>query len=128
MTQLALLLNAGLSNMEHLLHRHSASTDPMEKGDLAEMLARSFRYLLGLSHARINVALDRYYPPALRLWLHQSARAGAAPRSRPSGGVFVKIAVRVEELKGRIKLAFPASYPQAAMLTVMVGSITTVGS
>jgi hypothetical protein len=28
----------------------------------------------------------------------------------------VKVAERVEELKGKIKLAFPASYPQAAML------------
>lgn len=41
--------------------------------------------------------------------------------------MFVKVAVRVEELKGRIKLAFPASYPQAAMLAMMTGAITTGG-
>ena len=40
---------------------------------------------------------------------------------------FVKVAVRVEELNGRIKLAFPASYPQAAMLVAMTGTITTRG-
>ena len=40
---------------------------------------------------------------------------------------FVKIAVRVEELKGRVKLAFSASYPQAAMLAAMTGAITTRG-
>jgi hypothetical protein len=39
----------------------------------------------------------------------------------------VKIAVRVEELKGRIKLAFPASYPHAAMLGIMTGAVTTRG-
>ena len=76
-----------------------------------------------------------------RLFLHQGAywllhtlRLAAPKRSRWRGAtfetirrVFVKIAVRVEELKSRIKLAFPASYPQAAMLTVMNGSITTGG-
>ena len=41
--------------------------------------------------------------------------------------MFIKVAVRVEELKGKIKLAFPASYPQAAMLAVMTGAITTRG-
>ena len=67
-------------------------------------------------------------------WLLHSLRRAAPKRSRWRGAtfetirrVFVKIAVRVEELKGCIKLAFPASYPQAAMLTVMVGSITTRG-
>ena len=39
----------------------------------------------------------------------------------------MKIAVRVEELKGKIKLAFPASYPQASMLVAMTGAITTRG-
>lgn len=67
-------------------------------------------------------------------WLLHSLRQAAPKRSRWRGAtfetirrVFVKVAVRVEELKGRIKLAFPASYPQATMLTVMVGSITTGG-
>lgn len=61
-------------------------------------------------------------------------RQAAPKRSRWRGAtfetirrVFVKLAVRVEELKGRIKLAFPASYPQAAMLAMMTGAITTGG-
>jgi hypothetical protein len=38
---------------------------------------------------------------------------------------FVKVAVRVEDMKSRVKLAFPASYPHAAMLIALMGSITT---
>jgi hypothetical protein len=67
-------------------------------------------------------------------WLLHSLRRAAPKRSRWRGATFetirrtfVKIAVRVEELKGRIKLAFPASYAQAAMLVVMTGAITTRG-
>ena len=61
-------------------------------------------------------------------WLLHSLRRAAPKRSRWRGATFetirrtfVKIAVRVEELKGKIKLAFPASYPQAAMLAAMNG-------
>jgi hypothetical protein len=39
----------------------------------------------------------------------------------------LKIAVRVEELEGRIKLAFPTSYHAAPMLVAMTGAITTRG-
>ena len=67
-------------------------------------------------------------------WLLHSLRRAAPKRSRWRGATFetirrtfVKIAVRVEELKGRIKLAFPASYPQAPMLAAMTGAITTRG-
>jgi Transposase DDE domain group 1 len=67
-------------------------------------------------------------------WLLHSLRRAAPKRSRWRGATFetirrtfVKIAVRVEELKGKIKLAFPASYPQAAMLAAMTGAITTRG-
>ena len=67
-------------------------------------------------------------------WLLHSLRRAAPKRSRWREATFetirrtfVKIAVRVEELKGRIKLAFPASYPQAAMLAAMTGAITTRG-
>jgi hypothetical protein len=67
-------------------------------------------------------------------WLLHSLRRAAFKRSRWRGATFetirrtfVKIAVRVEELKGKIKLAFPVSYPQAAMLTAMTGAITTRG-
>ncbi|MEZ5850289.1 MAG: IS1380 family transposase [Hyphomicrobiaceae bacterium] len=67
-------------------------------------------------------------------WLLHSLRQAAPKRSRWRGAtfetirrVFVKVAVRVQELKGKIKLAFPASYPQAAMLAMMTGAITTGG-
>jgi hypothetical protein len=67
-------------------------------------------------------------------WLLHSLRQAAPKRSRWRGATFetlrrtfVKIAVRVQELKGRIKLAFPASYPHAAMLVAMTGAITTRG-
>jgi hypothetical protein len=42
-------------------------------------------------------------------------------------GSDTRFAVRVAKLKGRIKLAFPASYPRAAMLAAMTGAITTRG-
>jgi len=67
-------------------------------------------------------------------WLLHSLRRAAPRRSRWRGATFetirrtfVKIAVRVEELKGKIKLAFPASYPEAGMLATMTGSIATRG-
>lgn len=88
-----------------------------------------------------KTACSRWQANQFRLFLHVGAywllhtlRQAAPKRSRWRGAtfetirrVFVKIAVRVEEMKGRIKLAFPASYPQAAMLTVMVGAITARG-
>jgi hypothetical protein len=88
-----------------------------------------------------KTACSRWQANQCRLFLHQGAYwllhrlRGAAPkRSRWRGATFetirrtfVKIAVRVEELKGKIKLAFPASYPQATMLAVMTGAITTRG-
>jgi hypothetical protein len=40
---------------------------------------------------------------------------------------FVKIAVRVHEIKGAIKLAFPAAYPHQAMLATITGAITASG-
>jgi hypothetical protein len=64
-------------------------------------------------------------------WLLHSLRRAAPRRSRWRGATFetirrtfVKIAVRVEELKGKIKLA---SYPEIGMLAAMTGSITTRG-
>jgi hypothetical protein len=88
-----------------------------------------------------KTACSRWQANQFRLFLHVGAywllhtlRQAAPKRSRWRGAtfetirrVFVKIAVRVEELKGRIKLAFPASYPQVAMLTAMVGAITMSG-
>jgi hypothetical protein len=88
-----------------------------------------------------KTACSRWEANQFRLFLHVGAywllhvlRRAAPKRSRWRGATFetirrtfVKIAVRVEELKGKIKLAFPASYPQAAMLAVMTGAITTRG-
>ena len=88
-----------------------------------------------------KTACSRWEANQFRLFLHMGAywllhalRRAAPKRSRWRGATFetirrtfVKIAVRVEELKGRIKLAFPASYPQAAMLAAMTGAITTRG-
>jgi hypothetical protein len=88
-----------------------------------------------------KTACSRWQANQFRLFLHVGAywllhglRQAAPKRSRWRGATFetirrtfVKIAVRVEELKGKIKLAFPASYPLAAMLAVMTGAITTRG-
>jgi Transposase DDE domain group 1 len=88
-----------------------------------------------------KTACSRWQANQFRLFLHVGAywllhtlRQAAPKRSRWRGATFetirrtfVKVAVRVEELKGKIKLAFPASYPQAAMLAAMTGSITTRG-
>jgi hypothetical protein len=63
-------------------------------------------------------------------WLLHMLRQAAPKRSRWRGPtfetirrMFAKVAVRVEELKRRIKLAFPASTPQAAMLALIAGAI-----
>ena len=88
-----------------------------------------------------KTACSRWQANQFRLFLHVGAywllhalRQAAPKRSRWRGATFetirrtfVKVAVRVEELKGRIKLAFPASYPQEAMLIAMTGAITTRG-
>ena len=88
-----------------------------------------------------KTACSRWEANQFRLFLHMGAywllhalRRAAPKRSRWRGATletirrtFVKIAVRVEELKGKIRLAFQASYPQAAMLALMTGTITTRG-
>lgn len=88
-----------------------------------------------------KTACSRWQANQFRLFLHMGAywllhalRRAAPRRSRWRGATFetirrtfVKVAVRVEELKSRIKLAFPASYPQATMLLAMTGAITTRG-
>ena len=74
-----------------------------------------------------KTACSRWQANQFRLFLHMGAywllhslRRAAAPKSVWYGATFetirrtfVKVAVRVEELKSRIKLAFPASYPFA---------------
>ena len=88
-----------------------------------------------------KTACSRWEANQFRLFLHMGAywllhalRRAAPRRARWRGATFetirrtfVKVAVRVEELKGKIKLAFPASYPHAAMLVAMTGAITTHG-
>ena len=88
-----------------------------------------------------KTACSRWQANQFRLFLHMGAywllhslRRAAPKRSRWRGATFetirrtfVKIAVRVEEMKGKIRLAFPASYPQTAMLAAMTGAITTRG-
>jgi len=88
-----------------------------------------------------KTACSRWEANQFRLFLHVGAywllhtlRQAAPKRSRWRGAtfetirrMFVKVAVRVEELKGKIKLAFPASYPHTAMLAAMTGTITTRG-
>lgn len=88
-----------------------------------------------------KTACSRWQANQFRLFLHMGAywllhalRRAAPRRSIWRGATFetirrtfVKIAVRVEELKTRCKLAFPATYPHAAMLIAMMGSITAAG-
>jgi hypothetical protein len=64
-------------------------------------------------------------------WLLHSVRLAAPRKSRWRGAtfatirnVFVKIAVRVEELKTRIKLSFPASLPHADALGLITARLT----
>ena len=67
-------------------------------------------------------------------WLLHSLRMAAPKRSRwrratfeTIRNVFVKIAVRVEELKRSIKLAFPRHLPHAAALALVTGRLTAQG-
>ena len=67
-------------------------------------------------------------------WLLHSLRRAMPRRSIWRGATFetirrtfVKIAVRVEEMKSRIKLAFPASSPQAATLIALTGRLSARG-
>lgn len=88
-----------------------------------------------------QTACSRWQANQFRLFLHvgaywplHSLRQAAPKRSQWRGAtfdtirrMFVKVAVRVEELKGEIKLAFPASYPQAPTLASMACAITKSG-
>ena len=67
-------------------------------------------------------------------WLLHSLRMAAPKKSRWRGAtfatirnVFVKIAVRVEELKRSIKLAFPSHLPHADALALVTGRLTAQG-
>ena len=63
-------------------------------------------------------------------WLLLSLRRAAPRRSlwrtatfETLRRTFLKIAVRVEELKSRIKVAFPSAYPHAPVLALLAGTI-----
>jgi hypothetical protein len=88
-----------------------------------------------------KTACSRWQANQFRLFLHMGAywllhslRLAAPKRSRWRGAtfatirsVFVKIAVRVEELKRSIKLAFPRHLPHADALALVTGRLTAQG-
>lgn len=94
-----------------------------------------------LSTRSDKTACSRWQANQFRLFLHMGAywllhslRLAAPKRSRWRGAtfatirsVFVKIAVRVEELKRSIKLAFPRHLPHADALTLVTSRLTAQG-
>jgi hypothetical protein len=67
-------------------------------------------------------------------WLLHSVRLAAPKKSRWRGATFqtircffVKIAVRIEELKTRIKLSFPAHLPHADAPGAITARLTAQG-
>ena len=85
-----------------------------------------------------KTACSRWQANQFRLFLHMGAywllhslRSAAPRRSIWRGATFetirrafVKVAVKVEEMKSRIKIAFPSSYPHRAMLIAITGTLT----
>ena len=94
-----------------------------------------------LSTRSDKTACSRWQANQFRLFLHMGAywllhslRLAAPKRSRWRGAtfatirnVFVKIAVRVEELKRSIKLAFPRHLPHADALALVTDRLTAQG-
>lgn len=88
-----------------------------------------------------KTACSRWQANQFRLFLHMGAywllhslRMAAPKKSRWRGAtfatirnVFVKIAVRVEEMKRSIRLAFPRHLPHANALALITGSLTAQG-
>jgi hypothetical protein len=84
-----------------------------------------------------RTSCHRWEANQFRLFLHTGAywlllrMRAAAPRRSPwrtatfetIRRTFVKIAVRIEELKSRIRVALPTACPQQKMLTVMLANI-----
>ena len=95
-----------------------------------------------LSTRSDKTACSRWQANQFRLFLHMGAywllhsvRLAAPKRSRWRGAtfatlrsVFVKIAVRIEELKRSIKLAFPRHLPHADALALVAGRLSAEGS
>jgi hypothetical protein len=94
-----------------------------------------------LSTRSDKTACSRWQANQFRLFLHMGAywllhslRAAAPKRSRwrratfeTIRNTFVKIAVRVEELKRSIKLAFPPHVPHASALALITHRLTAQG-
>ena len=88
-----------------------------------------------------KTACHRWQANQFRLFLHVGAywllnelRCAAPKRSLWRGATFetirrafIKIAVRVEELKTRIRLSLPAGSPHQSMLITLTGAITAAG-
>ena len=84
-----------------------------------------------------RTSCHRWQANQFRLFLHTGAYwlllllRGAAPKRSPFRTatfetirrIFLKIAVRVEQLKSRIKIALPTAYPQQKMLALLMGRI-----
>ena len=89
-----------------------------------------------------KTACNRWQANQFRLFLHMGAywllhslRRAAPQKSVWHGATFetirrtfIKVAVRVEELKSRVKLAFPASYPFADDIIAMTSGLTAAPS
>ena len=99
----------------------------------AENLIKDFK-----RHTRADkTACHRWQANQMRLFLHIGAywllhmlRRAAPEKSVWRGATFatirtklVKVAVRVEELKGRIKLSFPAALPEADVMSAILASV-----
>lgn len=76
--------------------------------------ANQFRLFLHMAAYWLLLALRRAAP---RRSLWRTATFETLRRA------FLKIAVRVEELKSRIKVAFPSAYPHAPVLALLAGTI-----
>jgi hypothetical protein len=89
----------------------------------------------------VRTSCHRWEANQFRLFLHTGAywllhqlRQAAPRRSRWRGATFetlrrtfLKIAVRIEELKSRIKIALPSAYPYQPDLILIAGRITALG-
>jgi hypothetical protein len=88
-----------------------------------------------------RTSCHRWEANQFRLFLHTGAYwlllqlRHAAPRRSPWRGAsfetlrrsFLKIAVRIEELKSRIKIALPSAYPHQSDFVLIARRITALG-
>ena len=102
---------------------------------IAENLIKDFKL-----HTRADkTACHRWQANQMRLFLHMGAywllhtlRRAAPEKSAWRGATFatlreklVKVAVRVEELKSRIKLSFAAALPEADVMAAILSAVAT---